>query len=82
MNASSRDERAVAPPAHLDRLLALVDEVDFVAQLGHAERLVDRRRDELVRERRAAVRARRRAIGSGREADVDNDVRTQEDIDR
>ena len=60
MNASSRDDRAGAPPAHLDRLLALVDEVDFVEQLGRAERLMDRRRDELLRERRAAVRARRR----------------------
>ena len=60
MNASSPDDRAVAPTAHLDRLLALVDEVDFVEQLSHAEELIDRRRDALLHERRAAVRARRR----------------------
>jgi hypothetical protein len=70
MSASSRDTGALAPAAHLDRLLALVDEVDFVEQLSHAEELIDRRRDALVRERRAAVRARR-----SRSADGGNDER-------
>jgi hypothetical protein len=59
MNTSSHDDRAPAPEHHLDRLFALVDEVDFVEQLGRAEELIDRRRHELVRERRASVRSRR-----------------------
>ena len=42
--------------AHVARLFALADQVDFVEQLDHAGRLIDRRRRELLAERRQPVR--------------------------
>jgi len=72
MSTSSpeRDDPARNTPndgAHIARLFALADQIDFLEQLDHAGRLIDRRREELLSERQRARNARERAVVADRE---------------